>query len=67
MDNYFYSKECVKKFVEDPDKYLTPVKLNYDFYKIENDKKINIKNQFQNQLKWKKKIISQNLKQDVIF
>ena len=39
MDNHFYSKECVKKFVEDPDKYLDPVYLNYGSYKIGNETK----------------------------
>jgi YHS domain-containing protein len=38
IEHYFYSKNCVGKFVENPDKYLTPLKLNHDFYKIEKGK-----------------------------
>ncbi len=38
IEHYFYSKNCVEQFVENPDKYLSPVKLNYDFSKIERGK-----------------------------
>lgn len=38
IEHYFYSKNCVEKFVENPNKYLVPLKFNYDFYKIEKGK-----------------------------
>lgn len=41
IEHRFYSKKCIKKFVENPFKYLPHVKIKYDINKIDNSKKNN--------------------------